>query len=392
MHLFIVHQFPDIDNFLPIISRLKKQTNQKYILMNVYPIHDLNLYCFNNILDRYDVECIDLFKISFRAKLINLLFKLVPVRFLLRFKYIWHYFYHKYFFFNEKNIHDLIKTKRIKSINIDHSLPDRYKSIFFKLKKKTDIKLITYKLGVEMRNDINIRKVTYENSDYAVVEDCSTQFKVSDEDKKKIFRISNPRYSLSWLDEIDKEYNYKFNESDYLKKKRNLRVLLITRPFFSYKSWKEIFNNLKKINSIDVKIKFKPRGDFVPLKYQNDVINGMNTSELINWSDVIISHATSVLLEAIIKNKKILFLKYLLHHENKEKINYVFENQNFIEEINSFSQIEEKINSYKELPFPQKFELNTYDDAKSNFIKKLIGDGFDKNNIFEKNFLKLYEN
>lgn len=392
MHLFVVHQFPDIDNFLPIISRLKKQTNQKYIIMNVYPIHDLKLYCFNNILNKYDIECIDLFKISFRAKIIKLFLTLIPANFLIRYKNIWHYLYHKYFFFNKKNISDLIKKKNIISISLDHSLPDRYKSIFLELKKKTEIRLITYKLGVEMRNDINIRKATYENSDYAVVEDCTTQFKVSKKDKKKLIRISNPRYSLSWLDEIDKEYKYRYNESDYLQKKRNLRVLLITRPFFSHQSWKTIIDNLKKIESIDFRIKIKPRGNFLPLNYQNEITNGMNTSELINWSDIVISHATSVLLEAIIKNKKILFLKYLLHHENKENINYVFENQDFIEEVNSISQIEKKINYYKEFFIPQKLELKIYNHVTSNFLKKIVGDSFDKKKIFEKNFLKLYEN
>ena len=50
-----------------------------------------------------------------------------------------------------------------------------------------------------MRNNINIRSVTYENTDYAVAEDCSTQFKVSNEIKNKLFRITNPRYSLTWL-------------------------------------------------------------------------------------------------------------------------------------------------------------------------------------------------
>ena len=71
--------------------------------------------------------------IGFRAKLVKFflnLIKIVPNKIILRSKKFWYLLYHKYLFFDEKNILNLIKTKKIKTINIDHSLPDRYKSIF----------------------------------------------------------------------------------------------------------------------------------------------------------------------------------------------------------------------------------------------------------------------
>lgn len=394
MHLFIVHQFPDLDNFLPVISNLKKQTNQKFSLLNAYPVHEIKHYNFHEILKKYEIDYINIYEISFRAKLVKFflnLIKIVPNKIILRSKKFWYFLYHKYLFFDEKNILNLIKTKKIKTINIDHSLPDRYKSIFKNTLKKTEVKLITYKLGIEMRNNINIRSVTYENTDYAVVEDCSTQFKVSNEIKNKLFRITNPRYSLTWLNEIDKEYKYKLK--DYtLNKNRKIRVLLLTRPFFSYRTWEKIWNTLKKIDQIDVRFSFKPRGNFIPLNFQGNEIKELNTSELINWADIVIGHATSVLVEAIIKNKKIFFLKYLLEEEKKENINYVFENENFIEIINSHDEIIKKINFFINQEFPKNFDLSIYKNDIKNFLTNLIGNNFDKENLFENNFLGLYKN
>ena len=102
---------------------------------------------------------------------------------------------------------------------------------------------------------------------------------------------------------------------------RKLKVLLVTRPFFSEKSWRMIYENLKKIENIDLKIKLKPRGRFKPLHIQNDIVKEYNTSELINWADVIVSHSSSILVEAIIKSKKILFLNFLFELEKKKKLN-----------------------------------------------------------------------
>ena len=52
MHLFIVHQFPDYDNFVPIIVNLKKETNSNFAIMNIFPVHDLKYYGFNSILKK----------------------------------------------------------------------------------------------------------------------------------------------------------------------------------------------------------------------------------------------------------------------------------------------------------------------------------------------------
>ena len=40
MHIFVIHQFPDLDNFAPIIYKLSEKSKDKAIILSVYPIYD----------------------------------------------------------------------------------------------------------------------------------------------------------------------------------------------------------------------------------------------------------------------------------------------------------------------------------------------------------------
>ena len=39
MHLFIIHQYADFDNFSSVIFNLKKN-NEEVLILNIYPIND----------------------------------------------------------------------------------------------------------------------------------------------------------------------------------------------------------------------------------------------------------------------------------------------------------------------------------------------------------------
>ena len=136
---------------------------------------------------------------------------------------------------------------------------------------------------------------------------------------------------MDWLEEVENSYRYKLKEYNLDTNKKKLKVLIVTRPMFSNKSWQVIYEELKKIRNIEIRIKLKPRGQFRPLHVQENIINEYNTSELINWADVIVAHSTSVLIEGIIKDKKILFLNFLFDLEKKNESKYIFENQNIVE-------------------------------------------------------------
>jgi len=164
----------------------------------------------------------------------------------------------------------------------------------------------------------------------------------------------------------------------------------MTRNKFSEKTWQKIYEELKKISNIELKIKFKPRGQFRPLHSQKNIINEYNSSELINWADIIVAHSSSVLIEAIIKNKKILFLNFLYNLEKIKKSNYIFENQNVVENINSK---EDLINRIQNLKINETYITNDekYQKSKNFFLQKIFGNNyFNKESIYNKEFIDIY--
>ena len=117
MHLFIVHQFPDYDNFVPIIVNLKKKINSNFGIMNIFPVHDLKYYRFNELLKKYKIEFINVSELNIKSNLINFLLKfitIIPHTIIQKLNRVWYYFYHKYVLFNKKHVVALIKKYKIK--------------------------------------------------------------------------------------------------------------------------------------------------------------------------------------------------------------------------------------------------------------------------------------
>ena len=393
MHLFIVHQFPDYDNFVPIIVNLKKETNSNFAIMNIFPVHDLKYYGFNSILKKYKIQFIDVFNLNKKSIFIKLLLNFIiilPKMIIKRLNRLWYYFYHNYTLFYKKHLVSLIKREKIKSINIDNSLPERYKKIFFSACKETNIKFNCYRIGVEMRQDIKIKAEEYSLFDHTIIQDQNFMIDTNKINDNKFIRISSPRYSLNWIKEVENSYKYKLREYDSNITKRKLRVLLVTRNEVSNKSWQIIHYKLKKIENLELRIKIKPRGQFSPLHIQENIINEYNTSELVNWADVIVSHSTSILIEAIIKNKKILFLNYLYALEKKKEFKYIFEDQNIVEYVNSIENLLKRIQYFKS----NKINIDNnekYQQSKKFFLQKYLGnDYFNKTITLKKEFINIY--
>mgnify|MGYP001461893928 CR=1 FL=1 len=394
MHLFLVHQFPDFDNFVPVVIDLKKKTNLNFSIMNVFPVHDLKYYRLNQLLDSHDIELIDISEVNVKSKFINFFLKftkIIPKMILERLNRLWYFLYHKFNFFEQDNLIYFIKKKKIKSINIDKSLPGTYKQIISSACKKTNIKINCYNLGIEMRRNIKINPNDFDLYDNAIVQDQNLIIEKSDTKSKKIIRVASSRYSLRWIKEVENVYKYKLKDYSQKLENRNLKILLVTRPFFTQKSWEKIYKKLKEIKNIDLRIKLKPRGQFKPLHIQDNIINEYNTSELINWADVVVSHSSSILVEAVIKFKRVLFLNFLFDLEKKKKINYIFEDTEVVEYMNSFEQL---INRLKILRSNNDFEfLEKYQRSRTDFLQSNIDkDYFTESKDLNKELLQIYLN
>ena len=55
---------------------------------------------------------------------------------------------------------------------------------------------------------------------------------------------------------------------------------------------------------------YKPR-DIFPTKYSNYNRNEMQSSELILWSDLVICYASSIMVEAVCRDKPLIYVNYL---------------------------------------------------------------------------------
>ena len=395
MHLFIVHQFPDYDNFVPITVNLKKNIDSSFSIMNIFPVHNLKFYGFNELLKKYKIQFVNVNELNKKSLLISLLLKFTiffPKFVNIKLNRVWYYFYHKYTLFHRKHVVAFIKKHKIKSINIDHGLPGRYKQILYEACKETNIKYNCYIVGIELGEVSKIKTEDFSLYDHTIVQDQIINIEETEENKKKFIRIVSPRYSLDWIEEVEGVYKYKLKEYNPDSNNRKLKVLIMTRPRFSEKSWQTIYEELKKIDNVELKIKFKPRGQFRPLHIQKNITNEYNTSELINWADVIVAHSSSVLIEAIIKNKKILFLNFLFDLEKKEKSNYVFENQNIVEDINSKEELITRLKNLNKAKF-YLGDNEKYQESKKLFLQKIFGNHFfDKENIYRKEFINIYLN
>ena len=116
------------------------------------------------------------------------------------------------------------------------------------------------------------------------------------------------------------------------------------------------------MKNVIVKVRNKPR-DTMPLKYSKASSDNLNSTELIGWSDIIISpRSSSVLIEAVKKNRIVILLEYI-NPQIKELMVYDYD-----------SII--KIKSEAELI-----------DLIENYLKNNIKIDKSKNQIFLKDFL-----
>ena len=66
-----------------------------------------------------------------------------------------------------------------------------------------------------------------------------------------------------------------------------------------------------------LKLNYKPR-DVWPTKCSSISKSEMQSSELIFWSDLVISYASSIILEGICRNKPLIYLDYLQIHKKND--------------------------------------------------------------------------
>lgn len=116
MHLFIVDQYPDLDEFAPIMHEISSNSEIKAAMMNIYPIQDITKYELTNLLiNKSKIKIINLSSINIKNLLIIACLKvilLLPKYILFRLNRLWFFLYHKMNFLNVADLKRLIKKKK----------------------------------------------------------------------------------------------------------------------------------------------------------------------------------------------------------------------------------------------------------------------------------------
>ena len=374
MHLFIIDLFISIDIISPLADKLCKEDkkvfflNSNFIQNHSYINNKLLKYLEKNrnfkLINNFNFLNIKFILFILLSKIINFIFDMLKKKSYRTWRFLWL----QDFPLSDKFLLHLIKKYKIKSITLVEDLPFK-KFVFFRdVAIKANIPIIMIPSGLSPIAETGPIPLHEPSPNYFLASNLFNKFQ-----KKNFFRLlGSPRFSPTWIENL--KYIYNFEE------KKTFTVGIFTHPNEStLLEFQKIKNKLldKKIN---VLLNTKPR-EILPLK--NTIqFKELSSSEIIEYSDVIISYPSSILLETIQKQKPIIFPFY--SETMIEKKGSFFDGNDLFFFPKNIDELISLIIAFKE-----KKESFKYNEVKKNLFLKSAINFEDKNNILD-NFYKFY--
>jgi len=380
---FFVKDHQDLDHLTPIINYLKNSYKILILLENKNLIDDKRLKLIEKFSKIHLIKNENLFFKYFKTKIFNsnIPFKIAFIIAIILSKI-------KIFRFLFSN-HILIK-KKISAVVYDHRPPHECNFIF--LCKILKIKIFSFPHGYNIFTD----KIDFaENQKNRNIFDnymVQVEFQkknlislgISDE---KIKILGSPRFEKNWL--VDLEKIYQGLENFFNDKKPVISIFL--------GHWKyginrvetiKMINTIISLNKYNLILNLHTRGtsklnldeiNYIQNK-ENIFINDNNyhSSQIINFSDIVIGVGTSVLLECITRGKFFYYLGYLQSYQT------VFNKMNNHQLVESTDELIKKLDNMRnksiidlnhESAFYNKYIMSNFLDLKKqhiNFFKKKI--------------------
>ena len=304
MHLFLVDLFISTDVLSPIINQLG---NKKAIICNINPIQDHKKNNLIKYLLKKKIKYFNFLPVDKKKTLHYLITKIVlslPCFILKRLRKPIKNTYLNSNFTSENEIKKFLLNNNIRSITYEESAPENYVSLFYKVAKELRIQVVKVTSGIGVIKN----KSVINNSKMKFCDKVLLPNKMYFIDKhfiKKAIIIGSLRYTVSWFKTL--------NEIQGKMKINNKKIVLgFFKKFYSKEkktvdSLIEKLQNLKKFNIIT---REKPR-DIFPVKCNIFEEDSFSSSQLIDCSKFILTaRPTSILAEALIKNKTVLLLFY----------------------------------------------------------------------------------
>ena len=345
MYLFLFDHIIQLDSLAPLIELIKKE-KKNVIILNSNPIAS---YKKNKLLKYFANQNIKILNNS-NTGVINyiilIFFKILcflPIKIIIRFSGFW-WKISNMVFFNTKEFQKFIEKNNVSKIIIPNDYVEAKKLFLNNLKKISKIKIIELEVGTR-----TLITKPYEKSFFplslcdAYISSCKISHKVKDNEMDKIKSLGCLRYSGFWIEKLSQIYKNekKFNQ------KTKVGVFINDRIFTNPKNFIQKLKNIKKIH---VEKSSKPKS-ILPEKCTPIFNEKFNATELIDWSDILISHSSSILIEAIIKKKKVFYCNFLKYEDKFEVKKSFFDNirgfyyfENETDLINALENCENYIN------------------------------------------------
>jgi len=349
MHLFLTDVFISVDMLSPIVHLLSKN-KMKVGILNCNCIQDYTEdSVLNYLINKDEVTYFKFLPLNFSNKIFYYFVKLLlkfPSFILIRMTTFWFFVARKKNFFCDKKFNEFLLKNNIKTITICENFQKRNLEKVRKISKFLKIPLILVPSGLRLDEVKNLEMKRINFCDHYL---NPNKIQIDTNKTKKNIIMGSPRYHVEWLKTL--KSIYKFNA--HLKKNDKLKIAAFMKSgshFGENDLFYKLINKLKKIENIEIRIKNKP-SDILPNKCAKFLKDGYSSTELIEWSDIIITgRPSSVLVEAIIKDKYIFLINYnnpkieKCNFYNFEIINKLYNDNDMIEKIQSFFKNKNKIN------------------------------------------------
>ena len=371
MHLFLIDLFVSLDTLAPIIKTISKKN---VVICNINPINEfrsLDLYkeIKKYAKNSYNIPLKNIDKIFFL--LIKILF-ILPKPVLKKCGWIWYKIYKEKKYSSKKIIKEFLVSHEIKSVTFEESVPDKTIEKFYNAAKELNISVIKIPSGINTIKLPAIDKKYLKFCDFYLAPNKLRQIK-DEKNKKKIYYIGSLRYSNYFINFLKKIYKIRKLDSNkkcvgILNKERSLEY----RPLINIK------NNLINNFNIDVVQSLKPRTVF-PIQVSNIFDKHLLTSEVIlNCNILLCARSSSVLFEALINKKKILFLNFI-----NDNLKY-----SLLYKYQTFKKIDSENDLYNLIKFKKNFNIDH--NSKKKIFKKFLINFFNEKKL-KTNYIKFYE-
>ena len=231
-------------------------------------------------------------------------------------------FFDKLVIFFTKNF-SLLDNKIIKNsiIVLDEIILDVNRSFFLKnlIQLRSYKKLISIQTGQDTYLNLKRKNINSLKKNDEIIADC---FLVPSKNDKKIFQrmkinnkikvIGNPRFDPKWINYL----NAKINKG--IRKRTKYRCAFLLSKFEYGVKKNELFRVIEEVSNVkDCEIIIKPhtRGMYSDEIFSKFKANTMlqdgtqkNSTEIIKWSNIIFFTGSSIIFQAILQNKKCIYL------------------------------------------------------------------------------------